>query len=552
MSTDPDNLLVDTMKANTDLGTLYLEAVETIHEALGVKGEAAPTDLIPAVEALAGAYKAAAEENDQIKATLTPRAPDDTAKLIELARNAVEEMAKPETDDLPPDGVALRDAMVTLITGLANECARMRGLLMSDKAMLRIADGAFDMPDWAAALVAFSFSERMKSLGAENFLTLDFPDSDGGPTITVTAQVAEKVTPARRIAQLEAENVKMRQALSPHDQVPATLLINHARSVAGTLDATDDAAVLLNAQADELCRLKSLMHGDLATLRFTVDGFDMKSWVVPLFAMSFDDFLTSSPAEHFVTTDLTSPESGNRITVTVGRHEGKSPAEVIAELRERIKFYARRLAALQSYQPSLPEPFRTAVCDILANGSERTWSRPAEPRGDVFLRIQEERDYQDQVWGTVADNVHPMEVWLNILGRLAAKAKLVPSAEVPAEVRQIAAVAVAFGEQYGFPARGSHPEKAPGRAVRLGGGDGLVRPMKAWRVNECDVACGATLEEAISAYRFETGEMVEDSEVEEVPLDSTVQGDEPETYTVAELVAMRGKPGLLYSHSTES
>lgn len=37
------------------------------------------------------------------------------------------------------------------------------------------------------------------------------------------------------------------------------------------------------------------------------------------------------------------------------------------------RFYTERMDALQQYQAELPEPHRTYVCDILANGQKRTW-----------------------------------------------------------------------------------------------------------------------------------------------------------------------------------
>jgi hypothetical protein len=44
---------------------------------------------------------------------------------------------------------------------------------------------------------------------------------------------------------------------------------------------------------------------------------------------------------------------------------------VIHGLRISLAFYEGRMNALQQYQKGLPEPYRTEVCNILANGTAR-------------------------------------------------------------------------------------------------------------------------------------------------------------------------------------
>ena len=41
---------------------------------------------------------------------------------------------------------------------------------------------------------------------------------------------------------------------------------------------------------------------------------------------------------------------------------------VMKYIEERLDFYTLRMDVLQKYQKGLPEPYRTRVCNILANG----------------------------------------------------------------------------------------------------------------------------------------------------------------------------------------
>jgi hypothetical protein len=49
-----------------------------------------------------------------------------------------------------------------------------------------------------------------------------------------------------------------------------------------------------------------------------------------------------------------------------------SITDAVIQLEERlvhkIKFYENRLNLIQKYQKELPEPYRTQICNILANG----------------------------------------------------------------------------------------------------------------------------------------------------------------------------------------
>jgi hypothetical protein len=42
--------------------------------------------------------------------------------------------------------------------------------------------------------------------------------------------------------------------------------------------------------------------------------------------------------------------------------------KAIRSVLQSLAFYRRRCEALQAYQRELPEPHRTAICNILANG----------------------------------------------------------------------------------------------------------------------------------------------------------------------------------------
>ena len=40
----------------------------------------------------------------------------------------------------------------------------------------------------------------------------------------------------------------------------------------------------------------------------------------------------------------------------------------LKDMQRKVSFYTERLNTLQKYQTKLPEPYRTEVCNILANG----------------------------------------------------------------------------------------------------------------------------------------------------------------------------------------
>lgn len=44
-----------------------------------------------------------------------------------------------------------------------------------------------------------------------------------------------------------------------------------------------------------------------------------------------------------------------------------------ADLISQNEWHQRRWEVLQKYQQELPEPYRTDICDILANGFPRSW-----------------------------------------------------------------------------------------------------------------------------------------------------------------------------------
>jgi len=58
-----------------------------------------------------------------------------------------------------------------------------------------------------------------------------------------------------------------------------------------------------------------------------------------------------------------------KLELLVARME--AAAMVIRELERTKAFYSPRMNALQELQKQMPEPWRTAVCDILANGYHR-------------------------------------------------------------------------------------------------------------------------------------------------------------------------------------
>ena len=53
----------------------------------------------------------------------------------------------------------------------------------------------------------------------------------------------------------------------------------------------------------------------------------------------------------------------------------------VDRLHRRIDFYVCRMEALSALQAKLPEPYRTALCDVLANGSSRYDDTVWHPQG---------------------------------------------------------------------------------------------------------------------------------------------------------------------------
>jgi hypothetical protein len=79
-------------------------------------------------------------------------------------------------------------------------------------------------------------------------------------------------------------------------------------------------------------------------------------------------------------------------------------------------------------------------------------------RDDVYTLIDGERDHQDAKWGEIEDHPHEVGSWILILEKLVQDARLAWVGKTGdkgalAEVRQIAAVAVACIEQHGAPSR---------------------------------------------------------------------------------------------------
>jgi hypothetical protein len=79
-------------------------------------------------------------------------------------------------------------------------------------------------------------------------------------------------------------------------------------------------------------------------------------------------------------------------------------------------------------------------------------------RDDVYTLIDGERDHQDAKWGEIEDHPHEVGSWILILEKLVQDARLAWVGKTGdkgalAEVRQIAAVAVACMEEHGAPRR---------------------------------------------------------------------------------------------------
>jgi hypothetical protein len=88
-------------------------------------------------------------------------------------------------------------------------------------------------------------------------------------------------------------------------------------------------------------------------------------------------------------------------------------------------------------------------------------------RSEVFRAISSERDYQDRRWGTVEEHPHEVGAWIALLQKRVNDALVAwasSSGDVKAldEIRKVAALAVACGEQYGF-------TDVPRVAIRMAG-----------------------------------------------------------------------------------
>ena len=91
-------------------------------------------------------------------------------------------------------------------------------------------------------------------------------------------------------------------------------------------------------------------------------------------------------------------------------------------------------------------------------------------REKVYAAIDSERLHQDRKWGTIQQHPHEVGGWLTVLRQTLAKAEAAwcsNSGDYQAllEIRQVAAVAVACGEQHGFTFR-SKFEEPPVESMR--------------------------------------------------------------------------------------
>jgi len=85
-------------------------------------------------------------------------------------------------------------------------------------------------------------------------------------------------------------------------------------------------------------------------------------------------------------------------------------------------------------------------------------------REKVFEKISTERDYQDAKWGVPMEHPHEVGGWILLIQQHAndaAKAWSTSSNDREAleEIRKIAAIAVACGEQYGLQSRSPYLTK---------------------------------------------------------------------------------------------
>lgn len=106
--------------------------------------------------------------------------------------------------------------------------------------------------------------------------------------------------------------------------------------------------------------------------------------------------------------------------------------------------------------------YRIPVCNTFFNAEVLQLNKAIEmtalTRNDVFFAIEQERDHQDQKWGTLDEHPHELGAWLTIMRSLlndAERAYMSPRGTIGAldELRKVVAVGVACMEQHGVPAR---------------------------------------------------------------------------------------------------
>lgn len=84
---------------------------------------------------------------------------------------------------------------------------------------------------------------------------------------------------------------------------------------------------------------------------------------------------------------------------------------------------------------------------------------------EVIASIKEERDYQDQKWGTLEERVQSIPGWMLILKKELAEAEDGWAKNIPgkhsalAEMRQVAAVAIACLQQHGIEGNTEYKKK---------------------------------------------------------------------------------------------
>jgi hypothetical protein len=79
-------------------------------------------------------------------------------------------------------------------------------------------------------------------------------------------------------------------------------------------------------------------------------------------------------------------------------------------------------------------------------------------RQKVYVAVDSERLHQDRKWGTIQQHPHEVGAWLTVIRQCLAKAEAAWCSnagdyQALEEIRQIAAVAVACGEQHGLQTR---------------------------------------------------------------------------------------------------